>query len=252
MDRQTIWHRIWIGVRWLIGFVVAFAAWMTQVAPDEAAAKACTWFVLYTGACPEWVNAANIPRWTPVMFYGIAAVLFAFLIWPLVTKWRCHSTFLPFINRSALTIIIGHDGPYVETNSTLNAVNIFKTVNVGVRNTGNTHLSNCKLTYEAIGESRIKNKGEPEQWLREGPFDLYPGKEKRLSLAYYNEQKNPDAQPDAWIRLSGAPGGTFWSPPMLPASGGAVTLLATSDESPQCEVSCKLSVKDGTLKWERA
>jgi hypothetical protein len=45
-----------------------------------------------------------------------------------------------------LGIIVGHGGPYAEAQS-YNPVNVTKTVNVGIKNTGNVHLSNCRVMY---------------------------------------------------------------------------------------------------------
>jgi hypothetical protein len=145
-----------------------------------------------------------------------------------------------------IDLIFGYDGHYIETNS-FNSVNIMKTMCVGVKNTGGVYLSNCKLMFEA----RRPKDGVSETWLRHGPFSLNVGEERYLSVAAYNEPISPQTTPENWIRLS-FESNNFWSAPMLPASGGSVTLTATSAESRECRTICKFWVKERKLFWEAA
>jgi hypothetical protein len=148
-------------------------------------------------------------------------------------------------HKSEISIIVGRDGGYVETSS-FNAVNIMKTMCVGVRNTGSVFLTNCKLMLEA----RRGDNPTPETWLRDGPFSLNVAEERYLSVATYNEPISSQVTAESWIRLSAPPSGNFWSPPMLPISGGTVTLRATSTESRECTIICQFWAKDGTFYWQ--
>jgi len=99
-------------------------------------------------------------------------------------------------------------------------------------------------------EATRANNGIRETWLRDGPFSLAIGEERYLSVVTYNEPISPQTAPENWIRLSALPSGNFWSPPMLPAAGGAVTLTATSAESRERRMICKFWAKEGKLHWE--
>ena len=152
----------------------------------------------------------------------------------------------PEKDSAEIRLVFGQDGPYVETNS-FNSINVRKTVCVGVRNAGTKYLSNCKLMFEA----RRPEDGEPERWLRDGPFSLNVGEERYLSVAAYNEPISSQTTSENWIMLSAPPSGNFWRPPMIPTTGGAVTLTATSAESRECKSICKFWVTGGKLYWER-
>jgi hypothetical protein len=191
---------------------------------------------------------SDLPGWSRQVSGWIGLGLFSVSLLALIKPdwlWRskaAHSSQKPEIN-----LIIGRDGHYVE-NSSFNSVNVMKTVCVGVKNIGATHLSNCKLMFEA---TRADN-GTRETWLRDGPFSLAIGEERYLSVVTYNEPISPQTAPENWIRLSAPPSGNFWSPPMLPAAGGAVTLTATSAESRERRMICKFWAKEGKLYWEMA
>ncbi|WP_322101788.1 ATP-binding protein [Paraburkholderia sp. J41] len=144
-----------------------------------------------------------------------------------------------------LSILIGKDGHYVETQRH-NDVNITKTVLVGIKNTGNTYLTNCKVFFETIGT----NAKSPERWLREGAFSLNPGEERLVSLAMYGEPISPMQPGLDWISLPAPPSGNFWRPPTLSKDGGAVTITATSLESAPCAAICKLWIRENKLHWE--
>jgi hypothetical protein len=159
--------------------------------------------------------------------------------------WRKAASVTPSNLHPELSLTFGHDGHYVETNS-YNSVNIRKTACVGVKNAGNALLSNCKLMFEA----RRTDGKPPEAWLRDGPFSLSVGEVRYLSVAAYNEPVSPETIPEQWIQLSAPPSGTHWRAPMLPSSGGAVTLLATSAESRECQTICRFWANNGKFHWE--
>jgi TIR domain-containing protein len=146
-----------------------------------------------------------------------------------------------------LAIIVGQDGPYVETASHA-LYNVRKTVSIGVKNIGDTYLTNCKVHLAAP----YPETGKPERWLLDGPFSLNQGEERYIAVAAYNEPVPPHPQSAEMIRLSAPPSGTFWRPPEMPASGGVLTIHAASAESRPCEVICKLWVADGSLRWQKA
>jgi hypothetical protein len=149
--------------------------------------------------------------------------------------------------KSEIALVFGYDGHYVEADSH-NSINIMKSVCVGVKNAGTTHLSNCKLKFEA----RRADDATPEIWLRDGPFSLSVGEERYLGVAFYNEPISPQTIPETWIRLSAPPSGNFWQPPRIPVSGGAVTLIATSADCRECRTILKLWANEGKLYWEEA
>jgi hypothetical protein len=151
----------------------------------------------------------------------------------------------PSKDKSEIALVFGREGPYVETSS-FNSVNVRKTVCVGVKNVGETYLSNCKLMFEA----RRPDNEVSERWLRDGPFSLNAGEERYLSVSAYNEPISEQTAPENWIMLSAPPSGNFWRPPMISAAGGAVTLTATSAESRECRVICKFWAKGGRFYWE--
>ncbi|WP_186178597.1 AlbA family DNA-binding domain-containing protein [Burkholderia gladioli] len=146
-----------------------------------------------------------------------------------------------------LSILIGKDCHYVDTQRH-NDVNITKIVLVGIQNTGNTCLTNCKVFFEATGTSAKK----PEKWLREGAFSLNPGEERLVSLAMYGEPILPTQPGLDWISLPAPPSGNFWRPPTLSKDGGVVTITATSLESAPCTAICKLWICENKLHWESA
>jgi hypothetical protein len=149
--------------------------------------------------------------------------------------------------QATLELVFGFSGQYVEANS-YNSVNVMKTICVGVKNSGRTHLSNCKLKFEAPRpHDAIK-----ETWLRDGPFSLNPGEERYLGVAYYNEPNSAETIPEPWIRLSSPPSGNFWQPPQIPVSGGVVTLIATCSEATEVRSLLRLWAKEGRLFWEDA
>lgn len=147
-----------------------------------------------------------------------------------------------------ISINIGHDGHYVEANS-YNAVNVMKSVLIGIKNSGETHLTNCKIMYEAFNQDT----NAPEKWLVMNSFSLIPGEEKFITLASFNEPlKTTNDGVGLNIRLAGPPSGNFWHPPTLPKGGGAVTITASSAESKSCSEICKLWVEDNKLHWAKA
>lgn len=147
-----------------------------------------------------------------------------------------------------LSIVIGHDGHYV-TAKNYNIYNTMKTVLVGLKNTGGTYLTNCKLEFEV----RNKDTNTPERWLRTlESFSLNQGEEKYIDVAAYNEPIPPHPASGIVIQLSAPPSGNFWRPPTLSKSGGVVVLIATSAESRPCEVVLRLWVEDEKLHWEKA
>lgn len=107
---------------------------------------------------------SELPGWSRQVGGWIGLGLFGVSLLALIKPdwfWRskaAHSSQKPEIN-----LIIGRDGHYVETSS-FNSVNVMKTVCVGVKNIGATHLSNCKLMFDA---TRADN-GIRETWLRDG------------------------------------------------------------------------------------
>lgn len=147
----------------------------------------------------------------------------------------------------AIDIVIGHDGHYVETHSH-HVYNVMKTVLVGIRNAGPAYLSNCKVYLETIKAET----NAPEKWLLENTFSLNPGEERFVGVASFNEAVPPHPpEKSSLIRPCYPPSGTFWQPPMLPQSGGFLTIRALSAESSPCEVICRLWVEDNKLHWEK-
>ncbi|MCA8075986.1 AlbA family DNA-binding domain-containing protein [Burkholderia cepacia] len=145
-----------------------------------------------------------------------------------------------------LSIMIGQDGRYVEVHKH-NTVNITKTVLVGIKNTGNAYLTNCKIHFEATGANAVS----AERWLRVDAFSLNPGEERLVSLAMYGEPISSEQPGLDWISLSAPPSGNFWRPPTLPKVGGVVTITATSLECAPCTALCKLWIDGSKLKWEK-
>lgn len=145
-----------------------------------------------------------------------------------------------------LSIVVRTDGHYVEAQRH-NAINISKTVLIGIKNTGNSYLTNCKVYFEATG----MNASSPEKWLRLDAFSLNPEEEKLVSLAMYGEPISKDVAGLNWISLSAPPSGNYWSPPALPKDGGVVTITATTLESAPCTAICRLWVEENRLKWEK-
>ncbi|CAJ2829769.1 Divergent AAA domain [Burkholderia pseudomallei] len=153
----------------------------------------------------------------------------------------------PLINPiHKLSIIIEKDPPYVDTQKH-NDVNITKTVLVGIKNTGNTHLTNCKIHFEATGDNAVR----PERWLRMDAFSLNPGEERLVSLAIYGEPISSEQAGADFIGLLAPPSGNFWRPPVLPKDGGVVTITATSLECAPCTALCKMWIDGGKLKWDK-
>lgn len=148
--------------------------------------------------------------------------------------------------KPGLSIVIGHDGHYVSAQSH-NVYNVMKTVSVGVKNTGEVFLSNCKLSYEA----RDKDGGEPQKWHADGPFSLNVGEERYVSLGAYDEPVPPHPIGADYIGLAAPPSGTFWHPPAFSSQGGVVTITAASAESKPCKTMCRLWVSEGKLHWEK-
>ena len=189
-------------------------------------------------------------EWGPRLLY---ASIFCFVLSLTCFAWPWIKRFFPKRHKKneehsqpEISIIIGHDEHYVESNN-CNAVNIMKTVLVGVKNTGNTYLTNCKVMFEA----RDTETNMLKSWLREDSFSLVRGEEKYLSLAAYNEPLSSSQVAENWIRPSFPPSGTFWSPPMIPKDGGIVTITATCTDAPPCKVICKLWVTENKFHWEK-
>jgi hypothetical protein len=145
-----------------------------------------------------------------------------------------------------LSIIIGNDGRYVDVQKH-NATNVTKTLLMGVKNTGNAFLTNCKIYFEATDI----NADRPERWLRVEAFSLRPDEEKLISFAMYGEPISSEQAGLDWISLPATPSGNFWRPPMLPKNGGVVTITASSLECAPCTALCRLWVDGGRLKWEQ-
>ena len=196
-----------------------------------------------------WPNLPTIISY-PALLIGLTLLLWG--IWPPIKDklfFRGKSIQNPPLplQKPELSLVIGHEGHYIE-NKSFNIYNVMKTVLVGVKNTGNTHLSNCKLYFEL----RDPDTNIPQLWLRENTFSLSQGEERYIDVASYNEPLPPHPNGGDWIQLSAPPSGTFWRPPTLPISGGAITLKAISAESQPYEAILKLWVKDNKLHWEQA
>ena len=190
----------------------------------------------------------KMSHWIAVAGFFLGVILIVHSIWDWVRGNRKNKSALsnePIYN---IDIIIGYDGHYVETQS-FNVYNVMKTVVIGVKNTGYSYLSNCKVYLQAIKPDT----SAPEKWLREDVFSLNPGEERFISIAAFNEPLPPHpAQEANLIRPSYRADGTWWQPPMIPQSGGFLTIIAQSAESKPCEVVCKLWVEDDKLHWEKA
>ncbi|MBB3213954.1 hypothetical protein FHW67_003260 [Herbaspirillum sp. Sphag1AN] len=200
---------------------------------------------LASGAGLTWVSMFGDPRiWGPrLVFITIALVLMMlfFLSMAVLGFLRNHRNYGPM-----LRIIVGQDGPYVETENH-NVYNVMKTVYIGVRNTGGVYLTNCKLEFETHDNGR-----ELKTWHVDGPFSLNPGEQRYISLAAYGEPISVNVQGTPSIQLSAPPSGNYMGQlaPTLPLTGGVVTLRARSAESQPCEVLCKLWVDNGKLCWD--
>jgi len=189
-------------------------------------------------------------EWGPRLIYAaiICGVLSGIcFFWPFFKRIQSSSIKSTLRIEPELCIVIGHDGHYVETKNTDND-NVWRTVLIGVKNTGGTYLSNCELNCKAID----RETSALQEWIREGSFSLNVGEEKYIRLASYNEPLPHHSTGRNWIKLHAQPSGNFWRPPTLSADGGNVTLTATSAESRPCEVVCRLWVKDGKLCWDKA
>src|ERR1700674_3750128 len=75
-------RRSWRALLWLLCAAIGIAGWATQVAPDDLVAAVCKWFALYHSACPGWVDASNIPKITPYLFYAGALAVALYILWP--------------------------------------------------------------------------------------------------------------------------------------------------------------------------
>jgi len=146
----------------------------------------------------------------------------------------------------AMQIIVGHGKNY-ESKVSHNLYNVTKTMSVGLRNIGPTHLSNCKLHYEITEPKNADSK----TWLREDTFSLNPGEERLVGIASYNEPVEPHPRGGERIQLHAPAAGGYYSvsAPTLPLDGGILTLTATSKESRSRQSKCRFWVKDGKLSW---
>lgn len=151
------------------------------------------------------------------------------------------------IRSPEISIIIGYGSPY-EDAKIENTVNTTRIVSIGVKNIGNTPLSNCKLHYEV----RDPATNVSQSWLRRDSFFLNPDQEEYIDLASYGEPADTTQGVSPLIQLHAPPGfGYGVRPPTLPATGGAITLIAESSESRPCKVVLHLWVKEGKLHWDK-
>lgn len=183
----------------------------------------------------------------PAILMGLTLICWG--VWPIFSK-KCRVNPQAQITKNPeISIIVGHDGHYVESNSQ-NSVNVMKTVLIGVKNTGDTHLTNCKVMFEV----RNNKTNAPEQWFREGSFSLIAGEERYIGLATYNEPLSLNGEgAGICITLVVPPGGGWdWAPPTVSMDGGAVKIIVTSAESRPCEAICKLWVTNKKLQWGQA
>ena len=193
--------------------------------------------MLWTTGHEELAHFSTYSAIACFLFCGLTAV------WPVGVRFFGMGKL-----RSALRIEIGHDDRYVESKS-YNIYNVMKTVSVGIKNTGDSYISNCKVTYSTRDSN---DSGKVDGWHRDGPFTLNPGEERYLSLAAYNEPIPPHPVGVAErIRLSAPPSGSFWHPPTLHAHGGLVTIRVESKEIPPCEENCRIWTVEGILHWEK-
>jgi hypothetical protein len=194
---------------------------------------ALVWMYL-KGQTPIVIAAAVLGT----LVFGLIVVTLLVLAWR-----RIGAT----IAGARIAVNIGQDGHYVASSN--HVYNVMKTVRVGVKNVGDKFLSNCMVHFE----THQPDTGKVEKWAAEhSVFSLNQGEERYISLASHSEAIPPHPQGVQTIRLAAPPSGTYWRAPDLPASGGAVTITATSAESPSSEVVCKLWVENDKLRWERA
>jgi hypothetical protein len=90
--QSPLFHRFWIVIRVILCAVLGFGAWVTQAPPDEAVVNACKWFTLFRRQCPHWVNASNIPDWTPLALSAVAGCLFLWIFGPSLIQLVRHVT----------------------------------------------------------------------------------------------------------------------------------------------------------------
>nr|WP_198980095.1 hypothetical protein [Herbaspirillum sp. ASV7] len=199
-----------------------------------AAGTGLTWVSMY-GSQEKWGSVLIVTT----SLLGLAT-LFCFVMMLLgIVRKRSHGG-------PKMELLVGQEGPYVETRSH-NIYNLSKTVLIGVKNSGSTLLTNCKLEFEATDKDSAKQ----QTWHRDGPFSLNIGEERLISLAMYGEPVPPHPQGTDRIQLSALPSSYLWRAPALPLAGGVVKVIAFSSETPPCELYCKLWVENEKLKWER-
>jgi hypothetical protein len=78
--------------------------------------------------------------------------------------------------------MIDKDSRYVDVQKH-NAVNITKSILIGIKNTGNAYLTNCRVYFEATDKDAV----DSQKWLRVDAFSLNPDEERLVSLAMYGE-----------------------------------------------------------------
>jgi hypothetical protein len=145
-----------------------------------------------------------------------------------------------------IDIIIGHGNPYEEVRSF--EANRMRTVRVGVKNVGGKRLTNCKLEFERILPGTVAR----ETYFSQKFDSLEIGTELHVGVAYYNEPLSPDKPGSNDILLCGNFGGGYdTAPPKLSGEdGGSVILTTTCAESPRCQKTLILWLKDGSFQWK--